>query len=87
MTAAEELQRTDGARYALCTMCVGVGQGSANILGEMLTPVQAATMSESALAKCGMTSSAKYWIELIALVRVGAEIDIHAMIRSTPISS
>ena len=32
MTAAEELQRTDGARYALCTMCVGVGQGSAIIL-------------------------------------------------------
>ena len=32
MTATEELQRLDGARYALCTMCVGVGQGSAIIL-------------------------------------------------------
>ena len=32
MTAAEELQRTDGSRYALCTMCVGVGQGSAIVL-------------------------------------------------------
>ncbi|MED5304317.1 MAG: 3-oxoadipyl-CoA thiolase [Pseudomonadota bacterium] len=32
MTATEELRRTDGARYALCTMCVGVGQGSAVIL-------------------------------------------------------
>ena len=32
MTAAEELQRLNGARYALCTMCVGVGQGSAVIL-------------------------------------------------------
>ena len=32
MTATEELQRLDGARYALCTMCVGVGQGSAVIL-------------------------------------------------------
>ena len=32
MTATEELHRTDGARYALCTMCVGVGQGSAVIL-------------------------------------------------------
>ena len=32
MTATEELQRFDSARYALCTMCVGVGQGSAVIL-------------------------------------------------------
>ena len=32
MTAVEELQQTDNARYALCTMCVGVGQGSAIIL-------------------------------------------------------
>ena len=32
MTATEELQRLEGARYALCTMCVGVGQGSAVIL-------------------------------------------------------
>ena len=32
MTATEELQRLNGARYALCTMCVGVGQGSAVIL-------------------------------------------------------
>ncbi len=32
MTATEELRRTDGARYALCTMCVGVGQGSTVIL-------------------------------------------------------
>ena len=32
MTATEELQRLDGARHALCTMCVGVGQGSAVIL-------------------------------------------------------
>ena len=32
MTAVEELQQTDTARHALCTMCVGVGQGSAVIL-------------------------------------------------------
>ena len=32
MTATEELQRMKGARFALCTMCVGVGQGSAIIL-------------------------------------------------------
>lgn len=32
MTATEEMQRLNGARYALCTMCVGVGQGSAVIL-------------------------------------------------------
>ena len=32
MTATEELQRITDARYALCTMCVGVGQGSAVIL-------------------------------------------------------
>ncbi len=31
LTAAYELQRT-GGRYALCTMCVGVGQGVATIL-------------------------------------------------------
>lgn len=31
MTAAYQLKRT-GGRYALCTMCVGVGQGSAIIL-------------------------------------------------------
>lgn len=31
MTAAYQLQRT-GCRYALCTMCVGVGQGAALIL-------------------------------------------------------
>ena len=31
MTAARQLQRT-GGRYALCTMCVGVGQGVAMIL-------------------------------------------------------
>ncbi|GKY87203.1 3-oxoadipyl-CoA thiolase [Sinisalibacter aestuarii] len=31
MTAAYELQKT-GSRYALCTMCVGVGQGVATIL-------------------------------------------------------
>ena len=31
MTAALQLQRT-GGRYALCTMCVGVGQGVALIL-------------------------------------------------------
>jgi acetyl-CoA acetyltransferase family protein len=31
MTAAYQLQRTQG-RYALCTMCVGVGQGVALIL-------------------------------------------------------
>jgi len=31
LTAAYELQRT-GGRYALCTMCVGVGQGVALIL-------------------------------------------------------
>ncbi|MCS6054009.1 hypothetical protein LNO13_17650 [Klebsiella variicola subsp. variicola] len=27
MTAAYQLKRT-GGRYALCTMCIGVGQGS-----------------------------------------------------------
>ena len=32
MTAVEELQQTGTARHALCTMCVGVGQGSAIIL-------------------------------------------------------
>ncbi|MDA9930378.1 3-oxoadipyl-CoA thiolase [Alphaproteobacteria bacterium] len=32
MSAVEELHQTSGARYALCTMCVGVGQGSAIIL-------------------------------------------------------
>jgi 3-oxoadipyl-CoA thiolase len=31
MTATEELQRT-GGRYALCTMCIGVGQGIALVL-------------------------------------------------------
>ncbi len=31
MTAAYQLQR-NGGRYALCTMCVGVGQGVALIL-------------------------------------------------------
>ncbi len=31
LTAAKQLQRT-GGRYALCTMCVGVGQGSAIIV-------------------------------------------------------
>lgn len=31
MTAARELQKRD-ARYALCTMCIGVGQGVALIL-------------------------------------------------------
>ena len=31
LTAAKQLQRT-GGRYALCTMCVGVGQGTALIL-------------------------------------------------------
>ena len=31
MTAAYQLRRT-GGRYALCTMCVGVGQGVALIL-------------------------------------------------------
>ncbi len=30
-TAAYRLQRTDG-RYALCTMCIGVGQGIAMII-------------------------------------------------------
>ncbi len=32
MTAAYQLKRTQGGRYALCTMCVGVGQGTAIIL-------------------------------------------------------
>ena len=32
MTAVEELQQLETARHALCTMCVGVGQGSAIIL-------------------------------------------------------
>lgn len=31
MTAALQLQRT-GGRYALCTMCVGVGQGIATLI-------------------------------------------------------
>ncbi|MBE3076330.1 MAG: acetyl-CoA C-acyltransferase, partial [Actinobacteria bacterium] len=31
LTAARELERT-GRRYALCTMCVGVGQGMATII-------------------------------------------------------
>ncbi len=31
LTAAYQLRRT-GGRYALCTMCVGVGQGAAIIL-------------------------------------------------------
>ncbi len=31
LTATEELQRT-GKRYALCTMCIGVGQGIATII-------------------------------------------------------
>ena len=31
LTAAYQLRRT-GGRYALCTMCVGVGQGTAMIL-------------------------------------------------------
>ena len=31
LAAAYQLQRT-GGRYALCTMCVGVGQGSALII-------------------------------------------------------
>jgi acetyl-CoA acetyltransferase len=31
LTAARQLRRT-GGRYALCTMCVGVGQGYALLL-------------------------------------------------------
>jgi acetyl-CoA acetyltransferase len=31
LTAALELERTRG-RYALCTMCIGVGQGMATII-------------------------------------------------------
>jgi acetyl-CoA acetyltransferase len=31
LTAAHELRET-GAQYALCTMCVGVGQGMAAVL-------------------------------------------------------
>jgi len=31
LTAVEELQRTSG-RYALCTMCIGVGQGIAMVV-------------------------------------------------------
>jgi len=31
LTASRQLQRT-GGRYALCTMCVGVGQGMAMLL-------------------------------------------------------
>lgn len=31
MTAAPQVQRT-GGRYALCTMCVGVGQGIATLI-------------------------------------------------------
>jgi len=30
-TAAQQLQR-GGGRYALCTMCVGVGQGIATVI-------------------------------------------------------
>jgi acetyl-CoA acyltransferase len=31
LTAVEELHRTNG-RYALCTMCIGVGQGIATVI-------------------------------------------------------
>jgi acetyl-CoA acetyltransferase len=31
LTAARELEKT-GGRYALCTMCIGVGQGMATII-------------------------------------------------------
>ena len=31
LTATEELHRT-GGRYALCTMCIGVGQGIATVI-------------------------------------------------------
>jgi acetyl-CoA acetyltransferase len=31
LTATEQLQRT-GGRYALCTMCIGVGQGIATVI-------------------------------------------------------
>jgi len=31
LTAARELEKT-GGRYALCTMCIGVGQGMASII-------------------------------------------------------
>jgi len=31
LTATEELQRTSG-RYALCAMCIGVGQGIASVI-------------------------------------------------------
>ena len=31
LTATEELQRS-GGRYALCTMCIGVGQGIAMVI-------------------------------------------------------
>jgi acetyl-CoA acetyltransferase len=31
MTAVEELERRDG-RYALCAMCIGVGQGIATVV-------------------------------------------------------
>ena len=31
LTAVEELHRT-GGRYALCTMCIGVGQGIATVV-------------------------------------------------------
>ena len=31
MTATEELHR-NGGRYALCTMCIGVGQGIATVI-------------------------------------------------------
>jgi acetyl-CoA acyltransferase len=34
LTAAHELKET-GGRYALCTMCVGVGQGMATILARV----------------------------------------------------
>ncbi len=32
LTATEELQRSGGGRYALCAMCIGVGQGIASVI-------------------------------------------------------
>ena len=36
LTAARELEKT-GGRYALCTMCIGVGQGMATIIERVLS--------------------------------------------------
>jgi acetyl-CoA acyltransferase len=32
LTATRELHKKNGGRYALCTMCIGVGQGYAVVI-------------------------------------------------------